>query len=381
MSVTSTYPTLLDEFFSIADNPLMNEPGRTALDVIAELQSAIAAVQASLGVTGALNYMRATGNVAQTVTGLKTFSNGLQTPWITFGSQRNSIGVDLQIPGGGTGNDFSRVDNAIATGAWRYDHTAGDSGGPLTERGVVFHSRRTGGGGETQLFVGEVSGRCFTRARVSGGWTAWREYASLSSANAWEVAQTFNSNIVVNGVIIGSSASGVRVQTNTVDGSDTSEAYLSGGGSAGTARGAYVRAQGNEHPSRPGLLELYGGAVSGGAIVAGSNMGFGGNASPTCALANGAFSQLGATDVPRRSHYITGTTSFTPGTPTNIAHGLDLAKILYYELLIQTGDSAGFTTQHTNNVTHRVDSTNFQITPQASSTAGKAFRCSIWYRD
>lgn len=50
--MSTNFPTGLDSFLSIADNPAMNASGRTATQVIGQLQAALAAVQQTLGVTG-----------------------------------------------------------------------------------------------------------------------------------------------------------------------------------------------------------------------------------------------------------------------------------------------------------------------------------------
>lgn len=50
--MSTSYPTGLDTFLNIADNPSMNATGRTATQVIGQLQAALATVQAVIGVTG-----------------------------------------------------------------------------------------------------------------------------------------------------------------------------------------------------------------------------------------------------------------------------------------------------------------------------------------
>jgi hypothetical protein len=323
MSVTSTYPTLLDEFLSIADDPPMNESGRDALDVIAELQSAIAAVQASLGITGALNYMRATGSVAQTVSGNKTFTDQLAVDYAT---------ATLRLRGGtGPSHYCELLFQHGSNNRWSFGSTANDT------RFYVYNYNRNA----YDLVIANATGNV--------------GIANLNPGRALHVGN-------------GSADTRAVLNPNTQYALGVQNGANFGGwwGAAGTNISVLSDAGGTERVRFN---------------LANGHTGFGGNSSPACSIDTNGHAKLGATDVPRRSHYITGTTSFTPGTPTNIAHGLDLAKILYYELLIQTGDSAGFTTQHTNSIVHRVDSTNFSITPQTSSTAGKAFRCSIWYRD
>lgn len=50
----SDFPAELDAFLDISDNPQMNASGRTATTVIGQLQSALVAVQAVIGVTGSV---------------------------------------------------------------------------------------------------------------------------------------------------------------------------------------------------------------------------------------------------------------------------------------------------------------------------------------
>lgn len=50
--MSTEFPTALDEFLSVADNPAMNATGRTATQVVGQIQAALAAVQAVIGVTG-----------------------------------------------------------------------------------------------------------------------------------------------------------------------------------------------------------------------------------------------------------------------------------------------------------------------------------------
>lgn len=407
MSTTSAFPGALDEFWNIADDPYMDEGGRLATDIITELQNAIAAVQASLGVTGALNYMRATGAVAQTVDGNKTFtgitslrngspSGGLligadvnastltdnarklfqlslvnfanaQLAYCVLRADSNSTAASTALDIGGTGtaaaHGFPNVRiwtapdiNQPAVNRWLFGASghlvpvvngAYDFGAPsFRVRDVYSGSVRTSGsvsaGSDTPL------ARLHSEPSATSGKAIAGHFINRNATAGAEVALRFSAT----------TSPDVRfteIAVRNDDGANGFSMSLYGARGATLTRGVFINPDGL--------------------------VGVGGNTSPSCALANPAFSQLGATDVPRRSHYITGTTSFTVGTPTNVAHGLDLGKILYYELLIQTGDSSGFTTQHANSVVHSVNATNFTITPQGSSTAGKAFRCSIWYRD
>ena len=50
--MSTSFPSALDTFLSVADNPPMNASGRTATQVVGQLQAALAAVQAVIGVAG-----------------------------------------------------------------------------------------------------------------------------------------------------------------------------------------------------------------------------------------------------------------------------------------------------------------------------------------
>ena len=107
------------------------------------------------------------------------------------------IGGTVQgVPGG----DISVTDNSIFTGLYRYDTSAGDTGGPGgVARASLIHTRRAAGGGETQLMVvesGPNQGEIYTRARVTGSWSSWR--SSIAAA----VNMTAGTGISVSGQTI-----------------------------------------------------------------------------------------------------------------------------------------------------------------------------------
>lgn len=392
----SAYPAAFDSFLSVADNPYMNQSGRKATDIVAQLQESIAAVQSSIGVTGALNYIRATGSVPQDISGLKNFTTGIQSPWINFGGQRNSIGVDLQVFGGSGGNNFSRTDNAITTGAWRYDHTAGDTGGPFTERGVIFHSRRTNGGGESQLFVGEVSGRVASRGRVSGAWSDWKQLADTRRASFGQNAVgTFPANGALAALdgrtYLGSlsdifalcvcynaarAAGGTGFYIGATDSATPSLVLSNVGGQQLVElqndgrlliRRQIQPAQSIGLQARDTGNHIYGYSEStnakqiifdsttdgfntpptgGGALgyifrVLGvvravmnslGNWGFGGNQAPTCAIDNDGYSSLGPGAPKIAIKELTGTLSSVTGAVVNVSHGLDVTKIISHSV-------------------------------------------------
>lgn len=76
--------------------------------------------------------------------------------------------------------DFSVTNNTIPTGVYSFDGAT--PGGPIATNGVIYHTRRASGGGETQVAITENS-RMFLRARVVGGWTAWSEAFTTSNFN------------------------------------------------------------------------------------------------------------------------------------------------------------------------------------------------------
>lgn len=70
-------------------------------------------------------------------------------------------------------------------------------------------------------------------------------------------------NVTIAGSIIGSRASGLSVQNNTIDGSDTKTLLLCGGGSYQSTRGATIALRGNESTAGYGNLELNAGDGNG----------------------------------------------------------------------------------------------------------------------
>lgn len=72
----------------------------------------------------------------------------------------------------------SVIDNSLSTGFYNYDTTSGSTGGPAgVVIGLLIHSRRAAGGGETQFCISEVggggAGSIYARARTTGAWSAW----------------------------------------------------------------------------------------------------------------------------------------------------------------------------------------------------------------
>jgi hypothetical protein len=71
------------------------------------------------------------------------------------------------------------TDNTITPGLHQYNTSAGSSGAPADVlRGVLQHTRRNAGGGETQTLViedgtGIAGGTIISRSRIVGAWSAW----------------------------------------------------------------------------------------------------------------------------------------------------------------------------------------------------------------
>lgn len=85
--------------------------------------------------------------------------------------------------------DAGVTDNSITPGFYAYGTADGSSGGPTgVTRGHFFHTRRSTGGGESQLMVVEsstnhIAGTVLARSRVTGAWSSWQEhYHSASTA-------------------------------------------------------------------------------------------------------------------------------------------------------------------------------------------------------
>lgn len=82
--------------------------------------------------------------------------------------------------------DMGVVNNSISPGF--YANTVDSvSGAPTTNRQHFLHSRRDAGGGEVQLSVDEVTANIFSRGRVTGAWSVWRQ--SWDSINTPLVSQ------------------------------------------------------------------------------------------------------------------------------------------------------------------------------------------------
>lgn len=376
MSTTSAFPGALDEFWNIADDPFMDEGGRLATDIITELQNAIAAVQGSLGVTSALNYMRATGSVVQTVSGAKTFSSlltangGVRTPWVEFSTQRNSLGGALQVFGGGAGNNFSRIDAGMQTGAWRYDHTGGDSGGPVSERGVIYHSQRTSGGGETQLYVGEVTGQVWARARVTGSWTDWRQLAPTIRASFGSAGV---GSFPANGAL---ATLGGRAYLGSA--SDLYALCLCF--SAARAAGGTGYYLGATDSAAPALVLSNVGGVERARLTDAGHLGLGGQTSPAAAIDNAGSSKLGPLAPPCRWREYTGTFG-SAGVLVTIAHGLpDHTKIVFSQGHFNHagGERRPFTADFA--VSLVADSIDLRMVP-SSPAAGRTFSVLIGVKD
>ena len=73
--------------------------------------------------------------------------------------------------------DISVTDNSISPGLYNLNNLT--NGAPRsTGQQHLLHSRRSSGGGETQLAMVEDDGSLFFRSRASGAWQGWQQVAS-----------------------------------------------------------------------------------------------------------------------------------------------------------------------------------------------------------
>lgn len=84
--MSSSFPTELDSFLSIADNPAMNTSGRTATQVVGQLQAALAAVQAVIGVTGSSVSGTVEKRISDQAAAISALSAALGAPVIVSGT-------------------------------------------------------------------------------------------------------------------------------------------------------------------------------------------------------------------------------------------------------------------------------------------------------
>ncbi|WP_102110314.1 DUF2793 domain-containing protein [Oceaniglobus roseus] len=85
--------------------------------------------------------------------------------------------------------NISVTDNSISTGFYRYQTASGSSGAPAAIINAhLLHTRRSTGGGETQIIVVETGNQPFTsgtlmaRVRIAGAWSDWRRMFDNTSA-------------------------------------------------------------------------------------------------------------------------------------------------------------------------------------------------------
>lgn len=112
----------------------------------------------------------------------------LRTVDITTSATDATAGRLLKVGDFGLGGtlplrlNISVTDNSLPSGLYSYDTVLGSTGGPVgVQRGHLIHLRRTSGGGETQVMIvesstgagGVVGGLIFSRARITGAWSAW----------------------------------------------------------------------------------------------------------------------------------------------------------------------------------------------------------------
>lgn len=138
-----------------------------------------AANQLDMVIGGATRLRGTTSGIA--ITGALTGTAVTQTTTDTTAGRITKVG-DFGLGGSAPIiGDCGVVDNTIAPGFYNYNTGNGSTGGPSgSTSGSLVHLRRTGGGGEAQIFVVELfsgggigSGEIWTRTRNTAGWTAW----------------------------------------------------------------------------------------------------------------------------------------------------------------------------------------------------------------
>ncbi|MDG1738395.1 MAG: DUF2793 domain-containing protein [Paracoccaceae bacterium] len=123
------------------------------------------------------------------VTTVKATSSVLQVDAMITGDAVQSSSVDTTagklMPVGAFGlgapgaylADIDVTDNSIAPGLYNLNSLT--TGAPRsTGQQHLLHSRRSSGGGETQLAMVEDDGSLFIRTRASGAWQGWQQVAS-----------------------------------------------------------------------------------------------------------------------------------------------------------------------------------------------------------
>jgi hypothetical protein len=93
---------------------------------------------------------------------------------------------------------------------------------------------------------------------VTGQWT-------FDAATTFDDTTLFNGNASFAADIV-TTATEALLRSNTSDTDDDKSVALTGAGALAVTRGSAIRSNGNEHATRPGMLELYGGNVTGGDI-------------------------------------------------------------------------------------------------------------------
>lgn len=133
----------------------------------------------------AVSVARATGRV--TLPQGATIDGGVTGTAVQAGPADATAGRLLLVGAFGLGGLLPAVGNAavttgsLAPGLYAYDTGGGSTGGPTgVTRGMLLHTRRAAGVGETQLVVveagsgtGRTPGQVLARARTGGNWGPW----------------------------------------------------------------------------------------------------------------------------------------------------------------------------------------------------------------
>lgn len=93
---------------------------------------------------------------------------------------------------------------------------------------------------------------------VTGAWT-FDGNTTFDGTAAFNDTASFSADMIT-------TATEALLRSNTSDAGDSKSFAIASGGAFGVGRGAGFRANGNKHTTRPGMLELYGGNITGGDI-------------------------------------------------------------------------------------------------------------------
>lgn len=214
--------------------------------------------------TGRGSYIGLYGNENGSSGRLDLVSGNVSGSYILINASLAASSIRHQIAGSAihrTVSDgilFEQTTNSIGTNTSDASDTASlflcGGGTYSTTRGAIIelYGNENGVPGALKLTSGNVANSYIQFS------TSIANAPIISKVNATEIHRTTATAIQF-------ALANALICTNTVDGSDNSILTLSGGGDAGSARGAFVAMYGNENAS-PGYLVLSAGNVGGGTI-------------------------------------------------------------------------------------------------------------------